>query len=427
MRRLFYLAMALVLLAGLLPATQTGLAAPPAKKDEITDSPNGVYIVQMIDEPVVAYEGTIKGLKATAPKNGNKIDPNSPAVVNYVSYLVGKHDQALGKVGGNKLYDYTYSFNGFAAQLSLDQAEKLASVDGVTLVSTDELQVMDTSSTPTFLGLDAPGGLWDELGGVGNAGDGMIIGLVDSGIWPESLSFSDRVDKANGTPSFAPTAKLVYQQIPGWHGKCTPGEDFNASMCNQKLIGAQYFNAAWGGNAAIDAQRPWEFDSPRDYNGHGTHTSSTAGGNHGVPTTGPAEVFGPISGMAPHARIAMYKALWSTEAADTASGYNSDLVAAIDQAVADGVDVISYSISGTTTNFRDPVEISFMYAAAAGIFVSESAGNSGPTTGTVAHPGPWTTTVAAGTHNRNGEGSVTLGDGTTYYGASIATAVGPAP
>ncbi len=84
-------------------------------------------------------------------------------------------------------------------------------------------------------------------------------------------------------------------------------------MCNQKLIGAQYFNESWGGNAGIDAQRPWEFNSVRDYNGHGTHTSSTAGGNYSVPATGPAAVFGTISGIAPRARIAMYKALWSTE------------------------------------------------------------------------------------------------------------------
>jgi subtilisin family serine protease len=131
--------------------------------------------------------------------------------------------------------------------------------------------------------------------------------------------------------------------------------------------------------------------------------------------------------MAQRARIAMYNALWSTQDATTASGFTSDLVAAIDQAVADGVDVINYSISGTQTNFLDPVQVSFLFAADAGVFVSASAGNSGPTTGTVAHPGPWLTTVAAGTHNRNGLGSVTLGNSVTYYGASVASAVGPAP
>ena len=96
-------------------------------------------------------------------------------------------------------------------------------------------------------------------------------------------------------------------------------------------------------------------------------------------------------------------------------------MAAIDQAVADGVDVINYSISGTRPNFADPVEIAFLFAADAGVFVAASAGNSGPATSTVAHPSPWITTVAAGTHNRDGRGSVTLGNGATYTGASVAT------
>ena len=386
---------------------------------------NGIYLVRMLEDPVVAYKGGIAGLKATKPGKGQKIDPNSADVVRYVSYLDSRHTGALDRVGGGrKVYDYRYTFNGFAAQLTADQAEKMASVPGVFSVSPDELNYADTSSTPTFLGLDAAGGLWEQLGGVGSAGDGIIIGLVDSGIWPESLSFTDRIGmNGNATKD----GKLDYHQIPGWHGKCTPGEAFTASMCNQKLIGAQWFNAAWGGDAGIEAQRPWEFTSVRDYNGHGTHTSSTAGGNHGVRTTGPASVFGPISGMAPHARIAMYKALWSLQDATQASGFTSDLVAAIDQAVADGVDVINYSISGTSTNFLDPVQVAYLYAADAGVFVACSAGNLGPTTGTVAHPGPWLTTVAAGTHNRNGDGSVTLGNAATYSGASVATAVGPVP
>ena len=421
-RKIFSMFSLVLVLAVALSAVSPAAAQPSLKSKggELQESPNGVYIVQMLDMPVVAYEGNIKGLKATAPKNGQKIDPNASDVVNYVSYLNGKHNDALAKVGGQKLYDYYYSYNGFAAKMSFAQANKLASVDGVLAVSPDSLQTMDTSSTPAFLGLTAPGGLWDQLGGVDSAGEGIIIGVVDSGIWPESLSFSDRTGE-NGNAS--KDGKLDYQQLPGWHGKCTPGEEFTASLCNQKLIGAQYFNAAWGGDAGIDAQRPWEFTSPRDYNGHGTHTSSTAGGNHGVPATGPAAVFGTVSGIAPRARVAMYKALWSTEDASTASGFTSDLVAAIDQAVADGVDVINYSISGSTTDFLYPAMVSFLYAARAGVFVSASAGNSGPATSTVAHAGPWVTTVAAGTHNRSGEGSVTLGNGVTYYGASLATAV----
>ncbi len=348
----------------------------------------------------------------------------------YADYLRGAHAATLKRVGGGqKLYDYVYTYNGFTARLTEAQATKLEKLESVLAVAEDELHTVDTSSTPSFLGLDAPGGLWSQLGGTGvpsahpapstkGAGDNVVIGIVDSGIWPENKSFSDRDT----------SGKLVYQPIAGpkWFGrKCTPGEAFNASMCNQKLIGARHFNAAWGGDAALEAERPWEFMSPRDYNGHGSHTAGTAGGNAAVAATGPAAVFGTVNGVAPRARIAAYKALWSTEDASTASGFTSDLVAAIDQAVADGVDVINYSISGTRTNFRDPVQISFLFAADAGVFVSASAGNSGPTTGTVAHPGPWLTTVAAGTHNRNGTGSVTLGNGETYNGASVATPVGP--
>lgn len=383
----------------------------------------------MLADPAVAYTGGVPGIAATKPAKGEKIDPTSPNVVKYVGYLSSKHDAALGKVGGGqKLYDYSYSYDGFAAKLTDGQAAKLESQPGVLAVTKDELQTMDTSSTPAFLGLDAPGGLWSQLGGpdgdkkgVG-AGENVIIGVVDSGIWPESKSFSDR--NASG--------QLVYQSIRGFHGRCESTEtvtdgSWDANLCGKKIVAARHFDAAWGGDSEIDAQRPWEFTSPRDYNGHGTHTTSTAGGDHGTPTTGPAATFGPVSGMAPRARVAMYKALWSTEDASTASGFTSDLTAAIDQAVADGVDVINYSISGTQTNFLDPVQVSFLFAADAGVFVAASAGNSGPTTGTVAHPGPWLTTVAAGTHNRNGLGSVTLGNSTTYNGASVASAVGPAP
>ena len=107
--------------------------------------------------------------------------------------------------------------------------------------------------------------------------------------------------------------------------------------------------------------------------------------------------------------------------------FTSDSVAAIDQAVADGVDVINFSISGTTNNFLSPVEVAFLNAADAGVFVATSAGNSGPTTGTVAHPSVWATTVAAGTHNRNGEGSVTTGDNVTHSGASYSSALASSP
>ncbi len=421
-RSLVALFASVALLAMLLPSQV--LAASP-KLDgakEAKFEKGGVFIVQMIDAPVVAYEGGVKGLKATAPGQGKKIDPNSTDVTRYAGYLNGKHDAAIAKSGGTKLYGYVFAFNGFAARLTAAQASKLAVTDGVVAVTPDEKKSLDTSSTPDFLGLTASGGLWEQLGGVGaggkktdGPGEGVVVGIVDSGIWPEHPSVSDR--DANG--------KLVFQQLPGWHGKCVPGEEFNASLCNQKLIGAQYYNSGWGGNVGIDQQFPYEYNSPRDFDGHGTHTATTAAGNYGVAATGPAEVFGTISGMAPRARVAAYKVCWGT--GDEGGCFNSDSIAAIDQAVADGVDVINFSISGTSTNFADPVEIAFLFAARAGVFVAASAGNAGPASSTVAHPSPWITTVAAASHNRNGNGSVTLGNGSTYAGASVATAVGPAP
>ena len=411
---------AAALAAAALSAPTLALAAPNGEAKAVGQRQvsNQVYIVQMAEDPVVAYRGNIKGLRATKPGRGQKIDPNSPDVLAYLSFLSSRHDAALASVGASKkLYSYGFVFNGFAAELTPEQAARLAQTAGVLAVTKDEARTIDTSSTPAFLGLTAPGGAWSQV-----KGEDVIVGIVDGGIWPESLSFSDRTG-TNGNAT--KDGKLSYRQIPGWNGRCVPGEAFNASHCNQKLIGARYYNAGWGGNAGIKAQFPWEYNSPRDFGGHGTHVASTAAGNENVPTTGQASVFGPVSGIAPRARIAAYKVCWETGAGG--SCFNSDSVAAIDQAVADGVDVINFSIIGSRTNFRDPVEIAFLFAADAGVFVAASAGNSGPTTSTVAHPGPWLTTVAAGTHNRNGVGSTTLGNGTSYTGASFATAVPATP
>jgi hypothetical protein len=400
------------------PSVEARNGNSKAPVDVSMSNAKALYVVQMLDQPVVAYDGSIKGYPATRPNRGDKIDPNSAKVRKYAAYLDASHADVLSKVGGKKIYDYRYSFNGFAAEISEADAVKLRGMSNVLSVTKNELLSLDTADTPEFLGLSATGGLWEQLGGPetgkkqGGAGEGVIIGVIDSGIWPESPSFSDRDE--NG--------KLAYQQISGWHGKCMPGEAFDASMCNQKLIGARYFNAGYGGNAGVDESfaDAYEFNSPRDADGHGTHTASTAGGNYGVDTgVSVAGVeLGAISGMAPRARIAAYKACWGI---DPDGGCPTvDTVAAIDQAVADGVDVINYSISGSQNDYLNPVEVAFLYAADAGIFVATSAGNDGPGAETLNHPSPWLTTVAASTHNRVSLGSGLLGDGTTLKGASVA-------
>src|SRR3954454_18738413 len=402
-------------------ASDDGSVAPNGKFHG--KSNNGVYIVRMADLPAVAYDGGVDGYKATKPKNDQKIDPNAPDVVKYVGYLKGKHDDALSGVGGaDKLYDYGYSLNGFSARLSDAQAMKLATLQGVLSVEPDQEEHAATITTPDFLGLTGNTGTWSKFGGVGNAGEGLVIGDVDTGIWPENPEFSDRT----GVGPNAQAGKLGYQQIPGWHGKCTPGENFTASDCNQKLIGAQYFVAGHGGPDSII---PEEFLSPRDFDGHGSHTASTAAGNNNVQVTGPglpAALLGKASGMAPRARIAAYKACWEKPDHSQVDCFSSDTVAAIDQAVADGVDAINYSISGTTTSFLNSVEVAFLFAEDAGVFVAASAGNSGPTVSTVAHPSPWLMTVAASTHDRLFQSTITLGNAATYQGISVVAGAGPA-
>jgi subtilisin family serine protease len=385
----------------------------------------GTYFVIFDGDPVVAYEGDIKGLPATKPAPGKKVDPNSAKDEKYQDFLTKKQDQALSRAGvglDKKLYNYTMAIDAVSARLTGDQAEALAKADGVLAVQANRMYELDTISTPTFLGIDQPGGLWDS----GYDGDGVVVGIIDSGIWPEHPSVSDRTEPSpsNGKGNGKGQSKLSFQQIPGWHGKCTPGEDFQADECNQKLIGAQWYGEGFGGEAGVKETFPYEFWSARDADGHGTHTATTAAGNGGVAAeVDGLGVIGTASGMAPRARIAAYKACWGFGDDPNGGCSGVDLVAAIDQAVADGVDVINYSISGTRTNFADAVEISFLFAADAGIFVAASAGNSGPGASTVAHPSPWITTVAAGTHDRYFEADVTIYDDDselgTYSGASF--------
>src|SRR5438270_3391711 len=395
----------------LLLAAGASNAQEDALPKKVKQRRSSTYIVRVSEDPVVAYQGGVPGLRATKPGKGQKIDPNDPAVVNYARYLDSKHDGALAAVGGGrKLYDYRYALNGFAAQLTPAQAEKLAATPGVAALEPDLAVPVDTITTPKFLGLTDPGGLWSQLGGFESAGEDVIIGDIDTGVWPEHPSFSDRTGtNPNGVPG-----KLDYHQIPGWHGKCVPGQDFNASNCNQKLIGCQFYVQGFG----VENLDPTEFLSCRDSDSHGTHTATTAGGNHGVTATEDGITLGQMSGMAPRARIAAYKTCWRAPGA-LASCFGSDRAAAIDQAVADGVDVLNHSIGATQTNFLDQVQVAFLFAAQAGVFVAASGGNSGPTATTVASPGPWLTTVAASTHDRFFGGTVDLGNGGHFSGASL--------
>ena len=412
-----------VLVIAILVTTSVPAAAVVREEgsDQWIEPGSSSYIVQLAEPPVAGYEGGIAGFAATKPSPGTKLNAKDAKVQRYVAHLNKRHQDVAGAVGATKFYDYAYTVNGFAATLSGKQVAALRKRADVTSVEKDGLGRIDTATTPAFLGLSDPGtGLWAQLGGVGRAGEDVVVGVIDSGIWPEHPSFSDQTDLSDPEGNSGKRT-LAYGPAPaGWSGSCQSGERFSQKDCSNKIIGARYYLSGFGHFGVIKS----DFKSARDADGHGTHTASTAAGNHAVPATGAAAVFGTISGMAPRARIAAYKVCWNGDAGGCA---NSDSVAAIDQAVADGVDVINFSISGTRTNYLDAVEVAYLFAAEAGVFVSTSAGNSGPTASTVAHISPWLASVAAGTHNRSLTATVTLGSGATFTGASSTSAVGPAP
>jgi subtilisin family serine protease len=390
----------------------------PAQAAEPTNSSTDVYIAQLAGTPIASYTGDIPGLPATRPAKGKKVDTRSPAATAYRAHLTAERSDVLRRVSlGSRAAVYTYDvvLNGFAMRLTASEANRLKHTSGVLHVWQSETFTSDTISTPAFLGLDGTGGVWNtQFGDSAHAGEGVIVGVLDTGFWPESPSFAP-------LPEPRPDAAAIAAK---WHGTCDPGSDPNVAnriTCNNKVIGARWYDA--GG---LSASVPDEFLSPRDRNSHGSHTASTSAGDHGADAVINGVNVGSASGMAPAARLAIYKIGWH-QPDGTASGSTEDIAAAINDAAADGVDVINLSFSGSRSFIVDPVELSFMFAADAGVFVATSAGNNGPAASTVAHNSPWLTTVAASTHDRSFTRTATLGNGVTYSGPGVGPAVPSSP
>jgi subtilisin family serine protease len=399
------------------------------------DDGRKAYIVQLKDKPLAAYDGGIAGMRATKVAPGQRLDAYSNVARQYRSYLDNQFAQAKAMLPGALIsHQYQVVFNGFAARLTEAEVRALKASGKVVTITPDERHEVVTNYTPTFLGLDQPGGLWDQLGGKEHAGEDVIVGIIDTGVWPENLSYADRVNSA-GQPTFDSTGTLAYGAPPArWKGVCQTGEGFTAANCNNKLIGARYFD-----NAFLQVglkQHVSEFRSPRDSSsgpsglgGHGTHTSSTAAGNGNVPAVlDNGDQLGVRTGMAPRARLAAYKVCWSFNDPNDSALKNtcveSDSVAAIEAAVADGVDVLNFSISGGDTPLFI-VEQAFLHAVEAGVFVAAAGGNEGPAN-EVNHVSPWLATVAAAAHDRTRNATVTLGNGQHYVGTSFNSAPLPA-
>ncbi|XP_058106442.1 subtilisin-like protease SBT1.8 [Magnolia sinica] len=292
------------------------------------------------------------------------------------------------------LYTYDVVLHGFAAKLSAQEARNVENIHGVIGVYQDRKMQLHTTRSPDFLGLSKNSGLWPET----NFGDGVIIGLVDTGIWPESDSFIDY--------ELGPVG-------PEWKGECENGTRFVSSYCNNKLIGARFFAAGFEAMFGPIHEDDGEYMSPRDGFGHGTHTASTAAG---AEVTN-AEMFGYANGtargIATKARIAAYKACWFRTCVD------SDVLAAMEKAIEDGVHVLSISIGGmgSIPYYEDPIAIGAFAGVRKGIFVTCSAGNEGPSA--VTNSAPWITTVGAGSLDRSFPAQVQLGNGELYAGQSL--------
>ncbi|KAI3755404.1 hypothetical protein L1987_55202 [Smallanthus sonchifolius] len=310
----------------------------------------------------------------------------------YTSVLSSLSDE----VPSMHLYTYNHVMDGFSAVLTKSQLERLQKMPGHLATFEDTLGQLHTTHTPRFLGLKKHAGLWP----VSKFGDDMIIGILDTGIWPESESFHDK----------------GMSEVPSrWRGTCEA-----KGFCNKKVIGARSFSEGMKhlkeNISIID-----DYDSPRDFEGHGTHTSSTAAGSRVQFADYFEYAKGTATGIAPKARLAMYKVLFLDNSYDAAA---SDTLAGMDQSIEDGVDLMSLSLGFFETRFHlNPIAIGAFAAMEKGIFVSCSAGNAGPHEYTITNGAPWITTVGAGTIDRDFAAYVTPGD--PKYGALIGKSVFP--
>ncbi len=273
-------------------------------------------------------------------------------------------------------YIYDVILNGVSVELSAQEAEELQSLPGIRKVLKDQTYTIDTEVGPEWIGA---GDIWDGAAvpdGIGSEGEGVLVGIIDTGINFDHPSFSD-----------TPADGFEYEWTGDYLGVCAPdGDPKYADACNDKIVGA------W----SYTTDAPTDFVTPEDAEGHGSHTASTVAGNFVDVNFYGAEVT--ISGVAPHAQIISYDVCYPNEANGACEG--EDAIAATQQAILDGVDVINYSISGGTYPYSDGVELAFLDATAAGVTVATSAGNSGPDAETVAHRSPWLLSTAATSHNR---------------------------
>ncbi|XP_047055747.1 subtilisin-like protease SBT5.6 isoform X2 [Lolium rigidum] len=312
------------------------------------------------------------------------------------------------------LYSYKHTLNGFASLLSGEEATKLSErTEVVSTFRSDGRWSPHTTRSWEFVGFEEGlRGLHskERLPSGDNTSENVIVGMLDSGIWPESKSFGDE--------GLGP--------VPArWKGVCQGGDSFNSSSCNRKIIGARYYLKAYEAYHG-SLNTTYAFRSPRDHDGHGTHTASTVAGRTvpGVSALG-GFASGTATGGAPLARLAIYKVCWPIPGPNPNienTCFDADMLAAMDDAVGDGVDVMSVSIgaSGKPPPFaNDGIALGALHAARRGVVVVCSGGNSGPAPATVVNLAPWILTVGASSIDRSFNSPIRLGDGRVIMGQTV--------
>jgi len=424
------LSLAIACSLAILPPNLT--ASETIEKPDFKGKPAGVkpdaqgrlrYIVRLQSAPLALYNGDKTGLPATSPKiTGERhLNMRSTAVLSYQSYLARERETVMQTMRSTLQRDvpalktYSVVLHGFVAELTPAEARRVAHLPGVAKVSPDRILKPQTDRGPHWIGAPT---IWNGAAtGIATQGEGVIIGILDTGINPANPSFADI--GADGYDHTNPAGRRF--------GVCDPANPrYNRHFaCSDKLIGAYDFTIN-------TRQNPF---NPLDIHGHGSHTASTAAGNVveakiQMPTT---TLTRKISGVAPHANLISYRVC---ESIDSCSASND--IAAIEQAILDGVDVINHSIGGDDS-FVNPwdedYELAFLSAHTAGIVVANSAGNDGPDAGTVGTPqdAPWLMSVGAATHDRvinNGVNGLVRSDGVKLphlNGKGLTAGYGPAP